>query len=354
MSVVTPPDVADDPLVHLESAGDSSGLNWFDRFYFNMQSPDGSLVMIVGGACYPEVAVEDGYVCVGRAHEQTNIRFAQAWPGGSVSPAIGPLRHRVIEPLRRWRLRLDDDRAPVAFDLVATARGNACRVNMVTTRHIGEAPSAYDHFFQSMTYTGSVTLEGRTQEVDGWLGHRDRSWGVRRTRERLGFHLWGAVHLPEGSLGVIYNEARDHSAVQCDGALMRRDGGLVRIVDVLHDVEFNEDRTELVGGTVTFFLEDGRALECAPRPAGVGFDLAGAGYDGRHGTSVEGREFEVERWDLTDPGWSAGLSMRVTGRICEVRTPACPEPSPALFEVGVTRSPSYTYRPRTERVEAAR
>lgn len=346
MSGIKAPATADDRLTHLDSSSNFSELTWFDRFYFNVQSPDGSLVLIVGGACYPDVQVEDGYICVGTRDEQLNLRFAQAWGGGEASTAIGPLVYHVVEPLKHWKLRVLDETVPVRMDLDARARTSACQVDSVTVPRGDLPPSTHEHFFQAMTYSGWIEVDGQRTSVDGWLGHRDRSWGARRTRERLGFHLWGAIHLPDGSIGITYNEARDHSVVTCDGAYMGADGSLTRVVDLHHDVAFNEDRTEIGDGTLAVLLEDGRAIVMRPRTGGAAFELAGAGYDGRHGTAVAGRELEIERWDLTDPEWSSGLTMRVVGRIYEVEVDG--ETFPGLLEVSVTRSPSYAYSARTE------
>lgn len=44
MSGIKAPATADDRLTHLDSSSNFSELTWFDRFYFNVQSPDGSLV----------------------------------------------------------------------------------------------------------------------------------------------------------------------------------------------------------------------------------------------------------------------------------------------------------------------
>jgi hypothetical protein len=338
------PDPLDDRVAHLVDRSGDSGLPWFDRFYFNLQSPDGETLMILGGACYPGVRVEDGYACVGRAHEQLSVRFAQAWHGGAASAAIGPLEYEVAEPLTEWHLALSDPSLPLRCDLTATARTSACRVDTVAVNQGDATLSSHEHFFQSIQYAGSVTIDGVETVVDGWLGHRDRSWGVRRTRERLGFHLWGAVHLPNGSIGVLYNEARDHSPIHCDGAFMGTDGSLTRIIDVLHDVEVADARAGISAGTITFVLEDGSELVCTPRALRAAVDLAGAGYDGRHGTPAGGRELEVERWDLTDPLWDAHLSMRVVGRIYETQVNGVT--APAVLETSVTRSASYRYEPR--------
>ena len=89
-------------------------------------------------------------------------------------------------------------------------------------------------------------------------------------------------------------------------------------------------------------MDDGRVLELEVEPDGAAFELAGAGYDGRHGTGPAGRELEIERWDLRNPGWAAGLSFRVAGQRFVARLDG--EAGEGIVELGVTRSPSYMYR----------
>jgi hypothetical protein len=333
----------DDLLTHLPSGAISDEDRWFDRFYFNLHSPDGERVLILGGAVYPGVSVVDGYCCTANRDEHISVRFADQLPAsGSDVSRIGPLRYEILEPLRAWRLRLESAGSPVELDLVARARLDPFMVDPISVDHEIGSKTHFNHFFQPMGYDGTITIDGHAIEVSGWLGQRDRSWGIRRTRERLGLHLWTSLHFPSGTIAFNYNETRSHTVSHVDGAFLAPGEPPARIADVEHDLELSDDRTRIRMGRMGLVMGDGRVRELVVAPGGATFELAGAGYDGRHGTSPVGRELEVERWDLRDPQWSEALSFRVAGQRFTARLDG--EAGEGIVELGVTRSPSYTYR----------
>ncbi|WP_205698870.1 hypothetical protein [Conexibacter sp. SYSU D00693] len=125
---------------------------------------------------------------------------------------------------------------------------------------------ASSHFETSGRVTGTIVLGGRTYEVDG-LGHRDRSWGVRRWDTLLD-HRWvpGTVG-PELSFGCI-------SWHGVDGSL-RQFGYVVREGEVVHAeavdvvVELEADGLTYRGGTSVLRLPGGEELVVRARPYGA-------------------------------------------------------------------------------------
>lgn len=85
----------------------------------------------------------------------------------------GDLLVEMLEPLRRWRVRLDgEDRLDLCFEAFTppfdyAAHGAELASTMTTA-----------HFEQSCRVTGWTELRGQRLEIDG-LGQRDKSWGVR-------------------------------------------------------------------------------------------------------------------------------------------------------------------------------
>jgi hypothetical protein len=340
-----PLEPVDDLLSHLPSGAVTEQHRWFDRFYFNLHSPDGNRVLILGGAVYPGARVVDGYCCTASRDEHLSVRFADQMPSSRADTShIGPLQYEIVEPLQAWHLQLRDSGSPVELDLVARARMDAFMVDPISVDHETGSKTHFQHFFQPMVYDGELMIDGDAFRVSGWLGQRDRSWGIRRTRERLGLHLWTSLHFPSGTVAFNYNETRSHTVSHADGAFLAPGEPPARIADLEHDLELSDDRTRIHAGRLRLVMDDGRLLKLEVEPDGAAFELAGAGYDGRHGTSPAGRELEVERWDLKDPRWAEELSFRVAGQRFVARLDG--EAGEGIVELGVTRSPSYTYHSR--------
>ncbi len=77
------------------------------------------------------------------------------------------LRYRAVEPLQRYEVGYDDP------------DGDALKVDLTFDALV--APVALQsHVDQPGRVTGTITLDGQVIEVNGGVGFRDRSWGVRR------------------------------------------------------------------------------------------------------------------------------------------------------------------------------
>jgi hypothetical protein len=147
---------------------------------------------------------------------------------------------------------------------------------------------ASSHFECSGRLVGTIELDGRTYEVDG-LGHRDRSWGIRRWDTLLSHRWVPGTTGPELSFGSISWHAVDGS--------LRQFGYLVREGEVIHAesvdvvVEMEADGLTYRGGTATWQMPDERpfAIACRPYDATVSEHHGVACVDAICEIEVEGR-----------------------------------------------------------------
>ena len=92
------------------------------------------------------------------------------------------------------------------------------------------------HMLQSGTYNGTYTVGGTTREVDGWVGQRDHSWGVR-DHGRCPMWMWLQVQLEDGFLGVWHWELANGTRIYTDGCWAGTDmSDPVPVVDFHHDL----------------------------------------------------------------------------------------------------------------------
>jgi hypothetical protein len=340
---------ADDLLVHQTTApmsrSGSGEPRWFDRFYFNLHDDSGDVLVLAGGGIYPNSQVVDGFVCIGLPGKQINLRFARSLGEHErLATQIGPYSFRVEEALSRWRVALETTED---YGLDVTARG---QIEPFLFESIsvekGAGETEFAHFIQPMEYQGSLTLAGVQTPVVGWQGQRDRSWGVRKTRESvLGLHVWFSAHFASGTLAFNYNETRDGALSHCDGAYLKRDNSIDRVVDVQHDVAFDLSLGGRVSsGSFVIKFEGGRTATVAVSGRAAAVQLAGGGYDGKHGADPRGREREFEIWDTTDTDLMSGLAIRVINQCVQFDLDG--EIGAGLLELGISRSKSYEYHAR--------
>jgi hypothetical protein len=128
------------------------------------------------------------------------------------------------------------------------------------------------HILQSGIYAGTYTVGDVSYQVDGWVGQRDHSWGIR-DHGRCPLWMWFQIQLDEGFLGIWHWELANGARIYTDGCWAGIDGtDPVPVVDFRHDmtwtgvegaaVAYGEHGTAVAGlrGSCTVTLEGGRRI----------------------------------------------------------------------------------------------
>ena len=157
--------------------------------------------------------------------------------------------------MKTWHVAVGPNATGLEFDLTWRARAPAWW-GEVGVKEGDTVTAAFDHLFQSGFYDGTLTIDGETQQIEGWYGQRDRSRGVRTMSGGQGLHIWYQAQFEDRSVGFLLVETRDHERRLLEGAVMQVDGIVDPIVDVGHDLEFDEG-LDLVGGRVKVTTESG-------------------------------------------------------------------------------------------------
>jgi hypothetical protein len=316
---------------------------FFDRFVFNLHPPAGAATepsILFGLGLHPRRDVADGFVVVTAGGEQRNVRFSTELSATDGAGA-GPFSYEVLEPMTAWRVTLGPNPAAIEFDLVWRATAPAWHGEVRVTQ--GDvATAAFDHLFQPGRYEGTLALDGAPVAVDGWWGVRDRSRGVRTMSGGQGLHVWFQAEFEDRAVGFLLVEGRDHSRLLLEGGVMLGSGTVDPIVDVGHDLEF-DDSLDLVGGHLDVLTASGAEYAIAADARAGGGYMAGAGYGGHHGTPA-GRdhlEHDVYRLDggVSPKTVDTSLTDRLTAFTWDGR------PGVGIFEFALTRSSRYAYAP---------
>ena len=254
---------------------------------------------------------------------------------------MGPLRWEVVEPLRRWRLSLAPNETGVEFELDWLCRARAYETRRYEVRDEHGA-SNHAHFFQSGRYDGVLSIDGRSVDVAGWYGQRDRSRGQRRVRDRLGMHLWVQAQLPGASIGLLFNCDRHGATTHCDGALMREDGAVDPVTGVRHALDF-DDGLEFRSGELELELESGERHRVGVESTGPGIYMAGGGHAGWHGIDHGPGHAEHDRWPLDGTMTPRELPISLAQAVARYSDGR--QSGTGVFEYALTRSPSFVYSP---------
>jgi hypothetical protein len=239
-----------------------------------------------------------------------------------------------------WHVALGPNPAGLEFDLTWRARTPAWHGDVTVTNTDGETTS-FEHLFQSGRYDGTLAIDGTEERIAGWYGQRDRSRGVRTMSGGQGLHIWYQAQFPDRSVGFLLVENRAGGRLLLEGAVMHTDGGLDPIIDVRHDLKF--DQLDLRSGTVEVTTEAGTVYTIQTDASAAGALMAGGGYGGRHGKAPGRDHLESDVYPLDGTITQLTLDSSLTDRLATFDWDGTP--GIGIFEFALTRSRSYSYRP---------
>lgn len=155
-----------------------SDRNFYDRYFFNAQAPDGSCYAAAALGVYPHLNIIDAAVCVMENGAQRSVFASRLLNSERLDIHAGPIRVDVLEPLQRLKVTLAETDG-VAAELTFTARHTAIEEPRFISRHGPRTYMDYTRLTQNMDASGEFRIDGQRRALAGWQGTRDRSWGVR-------------------------------------------------------------------------------------------------------------------------------------------------------------------------------
>jgi len=198
----------------------TSDKNFYDRYFFNGFTQDGSLFFGLALGLYPNRRVMDASFSVLTGGRQLSIHASRLAPHERGETRVGPISIEVLEPLRTLRVRVAGNPGGLACDLLFRARTAAIEEPRATLRAGTQVVMDSTRLTQFGRWTGTLEIEGKPREIapERVFGVRDRSWGIRPVGEREAgapgappqfFWLWAPFHFDDvcAHLGVFEDEA---------------------------------------------------------------------------------------------------------------------------------------------------
>ena len=247
--------------------------HWRESYFFELHQPDGrGDVVFFTMAHYPARELMDS-LQMGRVGGQPLLGVvSRPYDGDPHTTDVGAARVEVVRPFEELRLWADPATAAIGVDLTFRARTQPYGLRRGTMRAADDVVWDQCHILQSGIYEGTYTVDGTEHVVDGWIGQRDHSWGIR-DHGRCPLWMWLQLQFDDGFLGVWHWELPNGARVYTDGCWAGTDGtDPVPIVDFSHDLawvgadggpaRYGEDGGAVAGlaGTCSFTLEGGRSI----------------------------------------------------------------------------------------------
>ncbi|RIK93803.1 MAG: hypothetical protein DCC71_23845 [Proteobacteria bacterium] len=283
-----------EPLAH-PATGDR---NFYDRYFFNGYTRDGSLFFAAAFGVYRNRAIVDAAFSVVRAGRQHSVHASRQGDahGGLVA---APIEIAIEEPMRTLGLRV----APNEWGLEAELRFRARSVAVEEPRfvHREEQRLVMDvtRITQFGVWEGSLRVAGETIAVEPRtvLGCRDRSWGIRPVGERAAgpmlsapqfFWLWAPLQFDDCCTHFDVNEDASGRRWHQNGVVVPLladpatsspvdASGIRGTRDVEHRIEWQRGTRRAARAEIALVGHDGRRDAIALEPI-LTFQMLGIGY----------------------------------------------------------------------------
>jgi hypothetical protein len=173
---------ADDFPIHQTSepiAYAGTDRNFYDRYFFNGYAYEGELFFAAAMGVYPHLNIIDAAFVVVLGGVEIALH-ASRWLGMErMDTTVGPISIEVLEPLRRLKLKVDAPDKGIKAEIVFEGRAFPIEEPRFIRRIGPRTMMDYTRLTQNGRYTGWLEVDGKRESVDGFVGTRDRSWGIR-------------------------------------------------------------------------------------------------------------------------------------------------------------------------------
>lgn len=153
--------------------------NFYDRYFFNGQTADGSLFFAAALGVYPHLNVIDAAFSVLAAGKQRSVFASRILHSERMDTRVDPIAVEVVHPLHELKLTVGPNDSGIEADLIFTSRAAPIEEPRFIRRVGPRTLMDVTRLTQGGIWAGTVTLDGVAHDVTGSLGTRDRSWGVR-------------------------------------------------------------------------------------------------------------------------------------------------------------------------------
>jgi hypothetical protein len=320
--------------------------NFYDRYYFNVHNCTEEFVMVMGLGCYPNRGVMDGFVAVRHEGMHYVVRASRALGVDRADVSVGPLSVEVVEGLKVLRLRCAEGAGDIAFDLTWTGAIPAHAEPRHDMVRDGRTIMDMSRFIQAGTWSGRITVSGRTFDIDPetWWGVRDRSWGVRPIGEPDGGgidaagppagYMWNWAPMQFADKTIIFAAQEDSAGQRShdQAVLVHSDPSAppIQLGSARHLWEFVPGTRRLAGGSLSFPDSPVEINRITVEPLVPMLLGLGTGYGGevapqaglsewRHGMYQGDLKVEAPKWTLAELPPAALLNV-VTDHIARFTT----------------------------------
>jgi len=339
----------------------SDGTNAFERSLIVCVSPDGKLQLDISVFIYPNRKITDVGIGIRYGNTQRSMFISRPMDPENDRDdfRLGPFHAKIVEPMKRWQIDLAENDYGIGCSLKMEGRSAPWEA--------GDWVAMSKDFYQAVVcqalrFSGTITFESKEYSVNGCVGVKDRSWGIRPgagpsieseapITPALAMENWIAAHFQNYSfnlIGTVMNPAVVGKEMEFFVSnIVSDDGTVMPLGDVHHRVEFLEPFEKHREYTKEeFLLKDpaGKKRHLVIRPISRPFSLFAMGwFHGMLGKDFGGFHMEGNQLDASKPAPLGDERWLNQHRVCECQLDG--DKGVAFVESIFCQLPDWKYKP---------
>ena len=266
-----------------------SDRNFYDRYFFNGYSADGSLFFAAAMGLYPQLDIIDASFCLLIDGVQHNIRATRRLGSERLDLDVGPIRIEIVEPLNQLRLIISDNDSPITADIMFNARHAPIEEPRFIRRNGPRMFMDYTRMTQNGSWSGTISCDGRDHQLtrENHFGTRDRSWGIRPIGAPESqpppsgslpqfYWLWAPLNFPDRAAFFHSNDDAQGSGWNRRAVVDSLTSEARDYDDIDYEVQYRKG-TRRVESLRVSLTPDGSS-QIVIQPIGPDFHMSGLGY----------------------------------------------------------------------------
>lgn len=155
-----------------------SDRNFYDRYFFNAYAPDGGAFLAVAYGVYPALNVADAHIAIVKDGKEYCLHASRVLGMERMDLSVGPIAIDILEPLQKLKVTVTKAEG-IAGEITFEGRAFPIEEPRFVKRNGPRLFMDYTRLTQNVRVSGWVEVDGQRIELNGWVGTRDRSWGIR-------------------------------------------------------------------------------------------------------------------------------------------------------------------------------
>ena len=263
--------------------------NFYDRYFFNAQAPDGGAMVGAAMGIYPHLNIIDAAISLTDGTTQRSLFASRILCHERLDTYVGPVTITVEEPLQRLRVTIAENATGIAGDMVFRGRAAPIEEPRFIRRNGSRTLMDVTRMTQGGDWSGWISADGVRHDLAGWRGVRDRSWGVRPVGSTDAqpvvpavapqfFWLWTPIVFDDWLLFFHTNDDAHGRAWNRAAVLVStRDGSSQHLIDPVMQIDWAPGSRHARGARLAARLPDGAAVT-VDFSFGANFLMRGLGY----------------------------------------------------------------------------